>query len=66
MTDLWLWLSQTQHPAVPRIVCPRCGDLMRLAQTSAEMDKPDIMDFDCECGFEYQMSAKANDEAGHA
>jgi len=55
MTDLWLWLSQAPHPAVPRVVCPRCGDLMRLAQTSTETDKPDLMDFDCECGFEYQL-----------
>lgn len=38
---------------------------MRLAQASAEAEKPDTMDFDCECRFEYHMSSHANDEAGH-
>lgn len=58
--------SHTMHPAIPRVLCPRCGNLMRLAEVSAQIDKPSTMEFDCECDFKYHMSSNANDEAGRA
>jgi hypothetical protein len=48
--------------ALPQIRCPRCGTNMRLSQiTPGPTDRYEIK-FDCECGFDYEMSACVVDE----
>jgi hypothetical protein len=44
---------------IPKITCPRCGELMRLARVEPDTDKAARLMFDCDCGFEYQMSERA-------
>lgn len=46
-------------PSIPRILCPRCATKMRLAQVGPTVDRGEVMKFDCSCGFEYEMAAKA-------
>ena len=50
-----------RHPAIPRVMCPRCASNMRLAQVFSE-EHDQQMKFDCSCGFEYQMSARVRDD----
>src|SRR4051794_23618305 len=50
-------------PSIPRVMCPRCGTHMRLAQVGPDVVGHNKMKFDCGCGFEYQMSAAASVEA---
>lgn len=49
------------HPAIPRVLCPRCASTMRLAEVTSEEDR-ERMKFDCACGFEYQMSSRVQSE----
>jgi RNase P subunit RPR2 len=42
---------------IPLVTCPSCGEHMRLAEVAA--DSEPAMKFDCQCGFEYRMSADA-------
>lgn len=52
-----------QHPSIPRVMCPRCGTLMRLAEVEpGDKDGHDVMKFDCDCSFEYRMSGNVLDE----
>jgi RNase P subunit RPR2 len=51
------------HPAIPRVLCPRCGTVMRLAEIEPEdTGRGDVTIFDCDCGFEYRMSSSAREE----
>jgi hypothetical protein len=43
---------------IPVIICPRCGKQMRLAEVDPEPGDTDRLIFDCDCGFEYQMSQR--------
>jgi lysyl-tRNA synthetase class I len=43
----------------PKITCPRCSKIMRLARVEQEPDKETGLLFDCDCGFEYRMSERA-------
>ena len=46
--------SSHQQPSIPRVQCPRCGAIMRLAIVDHRGDdQPDQMTFDCQCGFVY-------------
>lgn len=50
----------TLHPAISRIQCPRCGNIMRLARIEPTFDaRQSATTFDCSCGFTYQQSERA-------
>jgi hypothetical protein len=43
---------------IPRVTCPRCNTPMRLSSVAPELDGEDVLTFDCDCRFEYHMSAR--------
>jgi len=51
--------SDELHPSIPRVLCPRCGEHMRLAIVDAKAEDHATLKYDCGCGFTYNMSAKA-------
>ena len=53
--------GKPMHPSIPRIQCPRCGTIMRLARVEPATisDQDRITTFDCECGFIYQQDDRA-------
>jgi RNase P subunit RPR2 len=51
------------HPEIPRVLCPSCGSIMRLNRIAPDHDNRATMQFHCECGFDYRMSARARREA---
>jgi RNase P subunit RPR2 len=59
--------NDMQHEAVqyhtPKITCPRCGTIMRLARVEQVPKQEARLIFDCNCGFEYRMSERARTEA---
>ena len=54
------------HPDIPRVLCPSCGSIMKLGRIAPDHDDRSVMQFTCECGFYYQMSARARGEAADA
>jgi hypothetical protein len=51
--------SQALHPSIPRVQCPQCGAIMRLARITASQDGTGATTiFDCECSFVYQCSER--------
>ena len=44
---------------IPLVTCPMCGKQMRLALVEPQDAEHDHLHFDCECGFDYQMSDAA-------
>jgi hypothetical protein len=50
-----------KHSSIPRVLCPRCGTMMRLAEVDSDHDQERLR-FDCACAFEYRMSRTAQDE----
>jgi hypothetical protein len=53
--------SNQQHPLIPRVQCPQCGMIMRLARIEPERDESHSsrMMFDCECEYVYQQTERA-------
>ena len=51
---------------VPRVLCPSCGEAMKLRHLVPDDDRKSAMHFACDCGFTYSMSAKAKREFGTA
>jgi hypothetical protein len=49
-------------PAIPRVLCPSCGTVMQLRRINSAKDNSSVMQFECGCGFDYQISARARDE----
>lgn len=49
------------HPAIPRIQCPRCGCIMRLAKSEPSPSEraTDRLTFECACGFTYEQTERA-------
>jgi hypothetical protein len=44
------------HSSIPRVLCPRCGNQMRLAEINPGTDGAEqVMRFDCDCDLEYRM-----------
>lgn len=44
------------RPSIPRIHCPHCGTIMRLAEIGPGAGSSEqMMRFDCDCEFEYRM-----------
>jgi hypothetical protein len=53
-------LPEQQHPAIPRVRCPECGQRMRLAYIEPCADErrsADTCMFTCTCGYTYQLTA---------
>ena len=51
--------SDEPHPSIPRVLCPRCGEHMRLAIVDVKSEDRATLKYDCGCGFTYNMSGKA-------
>jgi len=50
---------EQQHPAIPRVRCPECGQRMRLAYIEPCADErrsADTSMFTCTCGYTYQLT----------
>ena len=50
---------EQQHPAIPRVRCPECGQRMRLAYIEPCADERRSADtslFTCTCGYTYQLT----------
>lgn len=48
---------------IPVVTCPVCAGHMRLATVEPMVpNNDDHMSFECDCGFEYRLSAAAADE----
>src|ERR1700761_4693940 len=54
-------MNRRRHPmpgqmsdddTIPKITCPRCNKIMRLARVEQETDQEARLMFDCDCGFE--------------
>jgi hypothetical protein len=52
----------TLHPSIPRVLCPRCGKAMRLAEINPDQFGREIMRFDCACAFEFRMLHNVQNE----
>lgn len=50
-----------KHPSIPRVLCPRCGTPMRLAEVDSDHER-ETLRFDCTCAFEYRMSRTVQEE----
>jgi hypothetical protein len=51
---------EQQHPAIPRVRCPECGQRMRLAYIEPCADQrrsADTSMFTCTCSYTYQLTA---------
>jgi hypothetical protein len=58
--------QQTElDPTIPRIMCPRCGTHMRLAEIEPGAHGEETMRFECTCSFEYRMSRKVREAEHH-
>ena len=53
-------------PEIPRVLCPACGLIMRLDRISPDENNISVMQFRCDCGFDYRMSARAQREANES
>jgi hypothetical protein len=52
--------GKPMHPSIPRIQCPRCGTIMRLARIEPPFQAaPETATFECQCGFTYRQSDRA-------
>jgi len=48
--------------AIPRVMCPRCGTSLRLAEIDPADRGGMVLRFECTCGFDYRMSNTARGE----
>ncbi|MCZ7658105.1 MAG: hypothetical protein M5U07_09700 [Xanthobacteraceae bacterium] len=49
----------TLHPAIPRVMCPECGRIMRLTRIdplAAPPRRAEIVTFRCECRFDLRQT----------
>jgi hypothetical protein len=51
-----------QRSSIPRVLCPHCGQSMRLAEIDPGPDGEDVLRFDCTCTFEYRMARNVRDQ----
>ena len=48
------------HNSIPRVLCPECGNGMRLAKIEpTEYAHEENTTFECNCGFSYTCAAPA-------
>lgn len=49
-----------KHSVIPRIQCPRCGAIMRLAKIEPDLNTCHVhrITFDCGCGFTYRLNER--------
>lgn len=53
--------SAALHPAIPRVLCPSCGDVMRLSRIdpSPRNSAPaQTTTFECSCGDDYRQTIR--------
>lgn len=55
---------QRRLAGLPTIMCPVCGEHMRLSTIIPEEDNRQRMTFVCDCGFEYRQSEAVSGERG--
>ncbi len=50
-------------PALPRVMCPRCGKRMKLTQIKPDLEpnRADTNTFECKCGEKLQLKLKRRD-----
>jgi RNase P subunit RPR2 len=47
------------HPAIPRVLCPSCGSMMRLSRIDPwpnDSRQAETTTFQCSCGFDYRQT----------
>jgi len=47
------------HPAIPRVLCPDCGNIMRLVRVEPDPTterRAERTTFECDCGFDYRQT----------
>lgn len=45
------------HPAIPRVLCPSCGEMMRLCRVD-DSHRGETMMFECSCGDDYRQTIR--------
>jgi len=48
--------------AIPVVVCPVCGNNMRLSVIEPDVPQHERMTFTCDCGFNYRQSHTVGSE----
>jgi RNase P subunit RPR2 len=51
--------SSNLHPAIPRVLCPSCGEMMRLSRIDPwpnNSRKGETTTFECSCGDDYRQT----------
>jgi RNase P subunit RPR2 len=54
-------VSEKLHLAIPRVLCPSCGELMRLSRIDPSCDggrKGQTTIFECSCGDDYRQTIR--------
>jgi RNase P subunit RPR2 len=46
------------HPAIPRVLCPDCGELLALHRIRPDRQDKPVIEFRCDCGFDYRLHAR--------
>jgi hypothetical protein len=59
MKSVTFLANDATDPSIPRVLCPRCGAHMRMAELMTDLVDHEAMHFDCKCGFEYRMATQA-------
>ena len=54
-------INKHQSP-IPHVLCPHCGQSMRLAEVDTGSDGEEVLRFDCTCKFEYRISRPVQEE----
>jgi len=49
---------------VPYVLCTQCGVHMKLSALAPEVDGKDIMQFNCDCGFHFELKVSAGEIRG--
>jgi len=56
--------STAGRPGVPTVLCPACGQHMRLVTVIPEDGRRERMNYRCDCGFDYSQSLTVAAERG--
>ena len=51
--------TRQSDPAIPNIVCPKCGLRMQVAAIEPSGDNDRTVTFGCSCGNRYELSERA-------
>lgn len=53
--------TRNLHPAIPRVLCPSCGEVMRLSRIDPTPGGPaagETTTFECTCGDDYRRTIR--------